>query len=786
MLQHHIKLAIRSLLRNKLNSVINIFGLGTGMAAVIIIFLFVQHELSYDKFNEKHRRIYRLNTLTSLNEQEKEDLPACLRLDYDNFTSKVPEIKALTQLLIGRHQKISVGDKVYENINFQYVDTNFDKIFTLTPISGLANHIFSNPSGVVMNASTAQKVFNTTNAAGKEIEIFNQIFTISAVVKDLPSTSHYDFDILLPFTTFPKRTKYRSLEYLTYILFKEEADIAEASTKTEQLYNQMLTERFGPYGEETDSYLQKLKDIHLNSTAKNYLKPYGNYQTIYLLITLAFLILVIAIINFINIMTVQYESRTREIGIKKTIGISRTELMRQFLGNSILLTFSSLLLGIILVEILLPHFSNLLGRNLEIDYSHNQTLLFGLPTMAVLVGILSGIYPAFIISKQNPSKAIKGIGYHSKGTNLLTRILVIFQFTVAIILIASVVILQLQISYMKTTDLGFNTQKVIAINNLSKKQRQSYSSIKQELLKIPSISVVSASDHLPGGKVSGQMISLVGKNEKEYKSFNEYRIMPDYFKALGIRFKEGHPLNNNKTTDKEGIILNETAAKYLGVEDAIGREVWFHDKKHEIQGIVKDFHYTSLKENIAPLMFSKSWGIGLILLKVNSPKFSKLLPRIKQVMRKFDPERENSHIIIEDICRNRYQKEEHNQQLAIYFSVLSIILALLGLYSLSLFMMHKRTKEIGIRKVNGASILQISNLLLGKFAHWIGIAFFIAAPITWWIMNRWLENFAYRIEIGPWPFVVAGSIALAFALLTVGWQTWKAASRNPVESLRSE
>ena len=789
MLWYKLKLSLRSLANDKINSIINIFGLAIGMAAVILISIYVQHELSYDKFNTKHERIFKLISLLDDTGKDLTPYEIGLRLTNENFSNEIPEIEEITQILRGYRQNAKVGDKNFTQIKCIYVDTNFHRVFSLKPISGRTTHLLSNPNGFVINKSTALKLFGTTNAGGKEFEMFGNLYTVSAVVEDIPLTSSYDFDMLLPFSGFPRQAGHRSLEYYTYILLKQDINKEDALLKIENKYSKMLDDAFGYYGEKTGSYVQSLKDVHLRSDYNPEFKEAGNINTIYVHILLAILILLIAIINFINIITVQYDNKLNQIGIKKAIGAERNDLIKDFLGRTILMSSIALLFGLIISETLMPFFGNLMNRELKIEYLSNPLLFIGLPFMAILVGLISGLYPAITITKYTPAAIIKGTLQNNQNNNLLSRTLVIFQFTASFVLLTAILISQDQINYMKNVDLGVETEQVIAINNLSKTQRIAYSSIKDELLKIPEVSLVSASLHMPGGGASGQIFRLYGTDVEATKNYDEYRVRPDYFKTLGIKFLAGHEFTENQVDSCKSIILNEAAAKSLGIDDPLGQFVWFHEDKYEIQGIVKDFHYSSLREEIAPLMFScfsHNLNIQFVLLKVKTRNMTDLLVKIKDQFKTIDPERVNYHLFIDDIFRNKYQQEERSQTLTTFSSILSILLALLGLYSLTLFMVQKRTKEIGIRKVTGASIIQITSLLFSTFLKWITIAVLIGVPIAWYIMNHWLQQFAYHIKITPLPFVIAGLATLFFAFLVVGGQTWKAANQNPVDSLRSE
>jgi putative ABC transport system permease protein len=770
---------------DKLNSSINIFGLAVGMAAVILISLYVQHELSYDKFNLKHERIYRLLSSSDFSNQKETIYPYCLRLTADNFASEIPEIEHIAQMYRGHHQNVKVDNKEFSGIKCQYVDTNIHKVLSLKAILKKSTSLFSDPETVVLNESTAEKLFGSTQALGKELEIFGRKLTVSSVVEDLPANSHYKFDLLLPLTSFEWESNQKSLEYFTYILLKKNIDRKSALNKINAKHAQVLEERFGSYGSKTASKVQKLTDIYLKSSYGNYQEPLGNIRDIYVYILLAILILLIAIINFINIITIRYEGKLSEIGIHKTVGASRFDLFRQFLGRSMLLSACALILAVILSEVFLSNFSILMNKELKLQYQTNPLLYAGLPSLTIIVGLLSGIYPALAITKHSPVNILKG-GLLAQKNVSLSKVLLIFQFAVSMILIIALSILHQQVKFVKEADLGFDPEKVIAISNLSKKQKHSYLSIKQELLKNPNIVDVCASTHLPGGGVSGQFISLADKSQEESKTINEYRVTPDYFKTLGIEFKLGEDFNEYTEADDSTIILNEKALKYLEIDDALGKEVMFHGKKHTIKGVVKDFHYSSLKEKIAPLMFSKTYYLQFFIIKTRSQNFDQIIPEIKETFNRFDPERMNYHKLVNEVCRDRYQKEERAELLISYSSILSILLALLGLYALSLFMVQKRTKEIGIRKVNGASVWQITSLLFSAFSKWLGIAYIVAVPIGYFIMKNWLEQFAYRVDIGPLPFLAAGFVTAFFALATVGRQTWKAANQNPVKSLRYE
>ncbi len=784
MFLYKLKLAVRSLINDRLNSAINIFGMATGMAVVILLSIYVQHELSYDKFNKKHDRIYRL--LTSWEESGKQEIyDICPDITKGNFTEKVPEVEQITRLYQGWKAKVTAGDQSFYNIESHFVDTNFHQIFTLEPLFRKdPKRYFNAPNSIVINESTAKKMFGTADAIGKEIKLLGATGYVSTVVKDLPKTSHYSFDMLIPLNISKGLNNMTSIEYITYVLLKKGMNTPYAANKVKKEYSLLLNKKYGKYNARVEGRIQPLLDIHLSPEYSCRLGEKGNIMVIYVQILLAILILFIAIINFINIISIKYSSRQNEIGVRKAVGATRTDLILDFLGKSTLMAFVALIFGLIIAELTLPLFAQLMARPLKIDYLHNPVLYIGLPLMVIIVGFLSGIYPALTITHYSPASVIKGNIKGKKTT--FSQVLLIFQFAVSFLLIATVIVLHQQINFMKNTDLGFRPEQVIAIYNLSKKQKKSYRAIKNELLQNTNIVNVASCDHLPGGGYSGQMFYLVGKDPNSAKGINEYRVADDYFKTMGIKIIAGTGFEEGDA-DKYAILLNEKAVELFDIADnPVGTQVMLHKRIFTIKGVVKNFHYESLRESIAPLMFSKPQGWSVVIIRIKDTDYKKRLSEIKAIFKKVDADNTISYEFINDLCRNRYKDDERNQKIIVFASLLSIILALLGLYAITLHTIQKRTKEIGIRKVNGATAWQINNLFMLIFIRWILIAFVIATPISWWIINLWLEQFAYRVTIGVLPFILSGLITMLFALATVGYQTRKASTQNPVKALRYE
>ncbi len=784
MFRYNLKLAFRSLNNDKSNTAINLFGLAVGMASVILIFLYVQFELSYDKSHSKHDRVY--SVVSQFGRDQLKDMPICIRVDNNIVKAKYPEVEELTQLYSGWYPNIVSGENRFNKFKLNYVDSNFYKVFDLNFVSGDCQTAFKSPKNVVLSETTAKAIFGNKEALNETLIINGKQRMVSGVVKRFPSNSHINFDLLLPMTAIYKIEQMTGLEFLTYVLFKDNVDTDAAADKVITYYGNKLKELAKKFGFKTGSYMLKLTDIHLYSKGE-YFQNSGDVKTVVVYIVLAILILLIAIINFVNIMITKYDEKMIEIGLKKAIGASKRSIMGQYLSMSLVLSFSAVVLALIFVELMLPFFNDIVNSQLVLSYSSNIALLASVPLLALFIGLIAGVYPAVYLSLYSPSSIIRGtVGGRGKSGRL-TKILVVSQFIISMFLISSHLIMHRQIDYWEKIDLGWKPEKVIEVSSINRKLRRSYPSIKEALMKNPLILSVSASDHHPGGGASGQGFCFVGQNQNEGWSFNEYRVKADYFKTLGIEIVEGRAFMETNISDKNTIIINQAGVKSLGVDNVVGRDVMYHGRVHKIIGVAKDFNYESLHSTVKPLMFTfRSHGLGTIIINYGQRNLKEVKSYIQTTLKEFDPGCKIEFILTESRCRNRYQKEKRHRSLINTFSVLSLVLALLGLYALTIFMVQRRTKEIGIRKVSGATVFEISTLLLKTYIVWIAIAFLVATPLTVYVMNMWLEQFAYRVDVGFVPIVLSLLVTSFVVLLTVGYNTWRAANQNPVKSLRYE
>lgn len=784
----YLKQILRNLKKNKINSFVTIFGLATGMAATILLFIYTQHEFSYDRFHKDYSRIYRLNSIIKEDSRESA-YPICLRLDDSTFQKRVPEIESMFQIYNGSEIELIKENVHYKKIPFFYADQGIHKVFTLNFIAGNPNDALATNSSLVLTRSVASKIFGSIDILGKTLvdSYSKKVFTVTGVIEDFPENSHLKVGAIAPMNTIPYLNQLGGLEFLTYIKYKENVNVENALKKTVNGYNDLLKQRFSVCGWVLNSFLIKITDLHLKSDfySKNgYDAP---LKKVYVYIALALIVLLIAVINFINLLTVQYEGKAKEIGVQKAIGASRNDIIIHFIGRSIAFSFIALIIATILVEFLIPSFGNVLNRDLVNTYRHNPLLIVGLPILAIVTGILSGIYPALFISKYPPHLAIKGLSNPKRRSVSLTKILVIIQQSIAIFLIASILTIDKQVDYMKNADLGFNAERVIAIDGLNEKLIESYPAIKDALRKIPEIKNIGASSHLIGGGGSGQSISVSGSATPGQFAINEYRVLPGFIETLDFRFIMGRSFDEKIESDKKGLILNEKAIKMLGVSDPLNTELILNGNKMQILGVVKDYHFASLEEGIGPIMLaSYSNHLNFIMLKFADGNMKEILQKVENVIKGFDSQYTIEYIDINELYHNKYKQHEQTETLSVYASILSLVLALLGLYALAIFNVQKRTKEIGIRKVNGATRWQVVIILLASYSKQVLISFLIAAPVTFFVMNKWLNGFAYRIKFSPVLLVAAGLLVLCVAILTVFGLSWRVASKNPIKSLRYE
>ncbi len=787
MFRNYIKVALRNLFRNKIYSLINILGLAVGLTATILLFLYVQLELSYDKHFDEHEKIFRVLSHSSRSGEQEINMPITLYEVPSIVKAKIPEVKNATKTSYYSYHEVKLNG---ESKGFYYgtlADSSFFRVFSFPAYSGDLTQALNEPNSVVLTKKSAEKIFGTPDVVGKTIHVFGADMIVKAVMDNVPENTHIKFDLMMSIVSGnEKHMINQGNNFHAYIRFNQAAS-EELKTKTVKSISDYVNEMFKDYKIEYSHSLQPLADIHLRSGKLDHDNAeLGSIQYIYIFSILAAFILFIAIFNYVNLFTAKSESRAKEVGIRKVSGASRKSIIKQFIGESVIISFISFLIAMLLVETFLPHFSNLVSRKIELSYAANYDLVGFFLLISLLVGFFSGVYPALFISRFNSVAILKGT-FTGKKNKLLNILLVVVQFSIAIALISALFVLYNQVHYMKNKDLGFDKEQIVVFSNLSWKIVSNYESVKEELLSSPDVQMVTASQSIPGRSRSGMNIRLPEWPLEEAIPVNENRVQDDYVKTMGFELIEGSDFSDKLASDSATFILNEAAARLLNLDDPIGKEivVWLH--KGRIKGIIKDFHYSSLHEKIEPLVFSHySKTFLTISIKLEAGRIQEGLKYAESVFAKFDADYTQNYNFLDDTFDNMYRNEEKSNQLIFLASLLAIIISVMGLLALTSFVVARRTKEIGIRKALGSNVGLILILLNKDILKWVVISSFIGIPASYFFMKKWLLNFAYRVDLNFGYFILALFIAIVIAAVTITIQSFKTASKNPTESLRYE
>lgn len=812
MYKHHIKIGWRNLTKQKMYSVIKIGGLALGLAAFLLIALYLKEELSYDQSYPDSDRIYRVVgkvTDNGILEKWVSFPPPMAGVLLKDF----PEIEMSGRLMpnslfpgAGSNEirPFNSKENSYEE-GFTYADDELLKILQLPVIYGDKTNALSEPNTMVISISKANKYFPGQNPVGKLIVLNNnkdKPWKISAVVQDPPFNSHLQYSFYLSLTGIEwwngEQSSWNSSNYVNYVLVHEGTDISQLEKKlTNGIANNYYLPTMLKSGNknaikqlETFSlHLQPVSEIHLGSyDIKSYadVQTQGDKRFVMMFAAIAIFIIVIACINFVNLSTAKSANRAKEIGLKKVSGAQRKTLITQFLTESILFSFFSIILGILIAWALLPYFNLVSARSLTIPWTEGW-FLPSILVSVIIIGLIAGLYPSIYLSSFMPIQVLKGELSRGSKNSVLRNGLVIFQFTASIVLIVSTIVVHNQMDFILNKKLGYDKEQVILIqgaNSLDKEVKN----FKNELLKHPQIKNVSASDYLPvtGTKRNGNTFWIENERNTGNGAVGQFWVVDnDYIKTLGMKIIDGRDFNPTMPSDSQAVIINQTLANKLNLKDPIGKRIsnW---GTWEVIGIVEDFNFESLRDNIGGLCMHLGNSPSIISVKVNSTDIGSTIAYISTVWKSFSPDHTLRYTFLDERYAKMYEDVKRLVNIITGFAILAIIIACLGLFGLSAFMAEQRTKEIGIRKAMGASTGSITRLMTKDFIRLIGLAFIIASPIGYWAMNRWLQDFAFHIRIGFLEFIIGGLITLFIALFAISFQSIKSALMNPVNSLRKE
>jgi putative ABC transport system permease protein len=813
MIRNYLKLAFRSMARHKLISFINLFGLTTGLACCLLILTYILHETSYDRYNSKADRIWRVTR--SFNNKEGivslhlgSVAPPFAPLLQNDF----PDIQKVTRLFGTGTTPVRYEEKIFNEKNLAFADNNLFSVFDIPILEGDRQTSLAEPFTVIMTPATAHKYFGDADPINKVIRVNNQFnLKVTAIFAPLPSNSHFHADILMSFPTLNDSaiygkenlaTNWGNNSFFTYLLLPKHYPVRELEGLFPAFLDRHMANKNG-YGtgstpsKLTKLFLQPLTDIHLRSHLDDELEPNGDITRVYIFSAIALFILLIACINYMNLSTARSALRAREIGIRKVSGAQRRELITQFLCESILLSYISLILAVAIALLTLPWINDLTGLQLNARTLLQWSVLIPLVLTPFLVGTLSGLYPAVFLSSFQPVKVLKGLFKAGNSTVSFRKVLVVTQFAISIVLLISTAIVFQQLHYMQDASLGFNKERVVTMGYNSGLDK-TYESFRNALLRDPHILDATLSSRVPSGRLLDEMgaSSESGDSLRPVNADIKFvAVDHDFLKTYGIPIVAGRDFSRDYATDTSNFLLNVAATRVLGVRspaEMVGKNFSYGGAKGKVIGIMGDFNFEDLHQHILPLIFiippasQASNNYGNISIKLAGGNISGSLAHIETTWKRFLPDVPFEYTFLNERFDRLYKNEQRQGSLFTAFAGIAIFIASLGLFGLSAFTITQRVKEIGVRKVLGASAGSIVGLLSMDFLKLVAIAALIAFPIAWYAMHIWLGDFAYRIPIRWWVFLAAGALAAAIALVTISVQAIRAALANPVKALRSE
>jgi putative ABC transport system permease protein len=791
MFRNYLITALRTIVRQKGFSLINIMGLAVGLACALLILLWVQDELSYDRFHEHAGRLYRAEE----NQFYSGEVYHVTVTPYPSgpvWKEEIPEIEDACRYQWPSGMLFTRGEKSFYEGGCVAVDTSFFKMFTFPLIKGDPTTVLREPWSAVLTEETAEKYFGTENPVGQTLTVNNKHeFTVTGVLKSLPKNSILDFDILVPFSYMNETGQYQdswgSNSIRTYVMLHEDAVIDTVNSKLTRIVRQHNE------GSDTEFLLAPFTDIHLHSYF-GYGHDPGAIVYVYIFSAIALFVLLIASINFMNLSTARSANRAREIGLRKTAGADRSAIILQFFGESVLLAFISLVVALLIVSSILPVFNRVSGKELDFSSLLSARFLFSMILVTLLAGLISGIYPALYLSAFRPIRVLKGDLSSGMKSGRMRKVLVVIQFTLSVFLIIGTIVVYRQLNYMKSKDLGYDRENLFFVY-MRGDIKDHYYTLKEELLRDPDVLQVSASGHEPHniGSNSGganwegkdpELEVLIGYNPVDF----------DYIETMGIKMAHGRSFSKEYPSDLyhdtiANFVINEEVARIMGIENPVGHNFSFWNIHGQVIGVMKNWHYHSVRTKIEPLVLITApveW-LSHLVVRIAPGDVGKTMKGIEDTWNRVIPNYPFDYTFVDESLDQMYRAEERLGNLLKYFTVLAIIIACLGLFGLASFTAEQRTREIGVRKVMGARVRTVMLLLSMEFTLLVLISCLLAIPAAWYVMNRvFLQNFEYRTHLVWWIFAGAAIAAMLIALLTVSYQALRAALTNPADALRYE
>ncbi|HLF63500.1 MAG TPA: ABC transporter permease [Saprospiraceae bacterium] len=806
MIQNYFKVALRNIWRHKFYSLINILGLAVGLGACMLILIYVTDELSYDRYHTNAERIFRIDGEGKLGDQIIVTAQAGAPVGPTSL-AEFPEVERFLRFRSQGSFLVKHEDKHYQEEKLIFADSTFFKVFSISLLQGDPTTALAQPNTIIITYRIAKKYFGNDTPLGKTLTLDNKRnYQVTGVMDEIPANTHFDFDFMMSMASLDesRSDQWGNMNFNTYIILKEGTD---AETFEKKLSAHFIGTYFAPEvekyigqtwdefiesGNRFDYYLTPVTKIHLYSDSESELGPNSDIRYVLIFGLIGIFILLLAGINFINISTARAAIRSREIGVRKVVGAQRGNLITQFLGEGLIVSVLALLIAWGIVQIILPYFNALAGKEMILAQINAPKYYAAAVLITLTTGLLAGIYPAFFLSGFQPIAVLKSTLQHRGKNSYLRNGLVVFQFLITIFLVCGTLIVQRQLSFIQHRKLGYQRDHVIMLHD-AYALGDNLKAFKEKLHTIPQVESATISSYLPVPSSNNTSSYFLGRNADMAQAvlLNNWYVDHDYVHTMGMELAAGRDFSTDFPSDSQAVLINESTAAFFQGEDPVGKEISNYDENdslvaYKVIGVIKDFHFQSLRERVAPLALFLGESSGYISMRLNAEDVASFIHRLQDIWKTMAPGQPFTYSFMDDRFMQMYLAEQRFGRIIGTFSLLAIFVACIGMVGLATFIAEQRTKEIGVRKILGASVPGLIALLSKDFLRLVLIAFILAVPFAWYVMNRWLDNFAYRISIEWWVFAVAGIVAMIIALLTVSYQSVRAAVANPVTSLRSE
>jgi len=796
MLRNLLLIVIRNFKNDKWYNLLNVLGLTIGITFSLFLIFYITDELNYDRYHKKADRIYRI--VSHIQERDKNTNLACTQLPLAATLKKdFPEVEESARFIGKERTVFKNGNNNFYETKIYYADSTIFNIFTCQFVEGNAAHALNEPNSIVISKTLAEKYFGkNTPAVGKTLKTVYDLYTVTAVIEDIPKYSHIVFDVLISASTILKgnqdgNNNWSNFNNFTYVLLKPGTNAKAFNKKLLPLYQKYMAPIFAKYNVKVQYDVQPITAIHLHSDYEHEPEEVGSMSYIWIFSAVAFFMLLIACINYMNLTTARSARRAKEIGIRKVTGSTKKQLVLQFLGESLLTAFVAVLLSVVLVILLLPVFNSLSGKTFTMQTLLQPFNIIILLSIILFTGLVGGSYPAFYLSSFKPVSVLKGALSKASGNVNLRRTLVVLQFSISMIMLICTWVVYTQLSYLQNKDLGFNKDQVMTVTvNTGEDERSRIFAMNNEFRNLPGIKAVGSANSFPGSRtISLNLFSVESKSGYVDKAIDCYNIDENYLSTLGMQLVKGHNFSSPSDT-LHSILVNESMVKYFGWDDALGKRVKFPGDTaghyFEVVGVVKDFNQKSLYNAIAPLLLFYTPNGNIIQLKMESGNIKASIAKVESIWNKYFPKLPFEYKFLNDDFNSQYAADQKRGKIFAAFSLLTILITALGLLGLTAFTTEQRQKEISIRRVLGASTMEIVTMITQNYLWLVLISAVIAFPIAEYFMNNWLHLFSYNTGLSVIPFILSAFVILVTAVVTAMFHSAKAALANPVKGLRTE